>query len=825
MATLPNGGPLGAIDQGDAALPGPKQLAGMGMRRNENDQVTPTAELMTTWFQLRWEDLRTAYTVYHQLCWQNILYYAGQLWILWDKDRRTWYPAVPEDEYTPMPSVNEFAPGIDAITSVYVIPNVQATPKAESDTDSHEIAEIANAVAVEICRRNGMAEGGTTEDHDGVGDRAGQLFTLCGNLFTIVDRKQTSVAQRPVMESVPMMLVNCPQCKYKATVPPNDPSLMTPPSSMLMGQQVSPGGMSAPCPQCGMPMETKPTQVTQQATDPATGQPATQAVITWDVRMKVGNPLFCLPRPGSTTQKNAGWHVWAERMSLDDIYREWEYEAQPDNLYLDSSEASWDISMNYYFTGYSNLTLSSQYSALVAIIFVEPDRVKEIPEGGVGVWINGKIVHFYRWEEYCVAGCALTHIGYLNMPTTYFYRSPAFDMAQIQKELNRYESIIALHAMTSASDSIIIDENTKASNISGRGDRIIYWRSIGPGSREPHRLEHGQLDSGIYEQRQRLRDAMQNISGAVAVFRGQQAGSVTSAAGISQLRGQAEQMFSKPVNNWKAGWVQTISKGVEIAQISWQAWEIAKFVGPGKEVQIEKFKRCTLKEKLNWVAATHGLPQTRDEKRQDLLDLFDRKMLDTSDPDVRTRINELFGESGIENEFSLDATRARWENGQLSQGKEVQFMPEVEDLATHLAIHGKLIKRLDFDQLPEEAQESIFQHYMETKMALQQQSLMAQESQVEYKAASIGKAAPEQAAPGTLLGGGPNAEQGRGQGGGNDGPPSPAGGGDKGGAEPGESRRGPRGQRGGRPDGGPHHSRRPVAAGQGAVPTGPNKRS
>jgi hypothetical protein len=822
MASLP-GGPFQAVSEGDAALPPDKNLAGLGMKRTEDDQTTPTGTKITTWFTQNWEDLRSAYTVYHQLCWQNILFYAGELWIQWDRSRKVYYSAVPEDEYTPMPNVNEFAPGIDAITSVYQIPNVQCTPKNEGDTDAHEIAEIANEVANEVCRRNGMAEGGTTKDKDGVGDRAGQLFTLCGNLFTITDRKQANVSQVPIMETVPMMQVTCPLCKYQNQVPPDDPSLMVPPSSMLMGQQVSPGGMSAPCPKCGAPMESQPTQKTQQATDPTTGQPATRSVITWEVRIRVGNPLFCLPQPGAISQHAASYHVWAERMQLDDIYKEWNYEAQPDNQFLDTMESSWEIAMNFYFTGYSSLTLASKNSALVCIIFIEPDRMKEIPEGGVAVWCNGKVIHLYKWEEYCPIGHALTHIGYLNMPTTYFYRTPAMDMANVQRELNRYESIIALHGMTSASDSLIIDENTKVSNVSGRGDRIIYWRSIGPGSREPHRLEHGTLDSGVYEQRQHLRDVLQNISGAVAVFRGQQAGSVTSAAGISQLRGQAEQMFSKPVNNWKQGWVQTISKGVELAQQSWQEWEILKFVGPGKEVQIAKFKQAKLSDLLTWAAGQHGLPQTRDEKRQDLLDLYDRKMLDTSDPDVRSRINELFGESGLENEFNLDATRARWENGQLSHGQEVQFMPEIEDLATHLAIHGKIIKRLDFDKLDDNIKELIFNHYMETKMALQQQSLMAQESQVEYKAASIGKAAPGQAEPGTLLGGGPDA-QGSDTDGGNQGP-GPQGGGDKGGSEPGESRRAPRGQRGGRPDGGPHHSRRPVAAGQGTVPTGPNKRS
>lgn len=817
MATVPQT-PLDAMSEGVPT--DPKALLGMKLPPPETDpgnkQQDPTGTKIEGWLLQKWEDLRTAYTVYHQICWQNFLYYAGQLWILWDKDRRLWYPAIPEDEYTPQPVINEFAPAIDSITSVFKIPSVESSPKVEDNEDAHEIAEIANVIAAEFIRENGMENGGTTDNHDGVGDRAGQLFTLAGNFFSIVRKKKVGAGEQPVIETVPMMQVNCLDCGLSDKLPPDHPSLQPPPpapSDMLMGQQVQPPPPS-PCPQCGgNNVQTTPTTTTRQATDPLTGKPSTTPVLRWTAECCVGNPLFALPRPGAITFKGCGYCVWAERMSLDDIYRKWEFEAQPDNQYLDSMEASWEISMNYYFTGYSNLTLATKESALVLIVYIEPDYVKDVPEGGVAVMVNNKVINYATWQDACPVGHQLTHFGYLNMPTTLFYRTPAFDMAQVQKELNRYESLIALHGMTSASDSLIIDENTKVSNITGRGDRIVYWRSIGPGSKEPHRLQHGSLDNGIYEQRQRLRDALQQISGAVAVWRGQQTGSVTSAAGISQLRGQAEQMFSKPVDNWNAGWVETVSKGVKLKQLIMQPWEIAAITGPGRDVAIQKFKQADLGAILQWTSTSKGLPKSRDEKRQDLLAMYDRKMLDISDPNVKTRIVELFGETGLDKEFNLDATRARWENSQLTQGKPVQFMPDVEDLEVHLYIHGQRIKRLDFDQLDPEMQKALLDHFMETKMAFEQLALQNAESQVEYKAAAIGKEAPIEPKPGTLLGGGPDAPPSAGAGG----PPNPASG------QP----PAPKGKRGGRVDGGNgggRGSRTPVASGQQVVPTGPAPR-
>lgn len=803
MATTPTTG--ANIDP--TQVTDPKSLAGLSLNpatKDNSGATDPVGEKIESWFLLKWEDLRVAYTVYHQVCWQNFLYYAGQLWIKWDRNRQMWYPAECEDEFTPQPEVNEFAPAIDSITSVFKIPTVEATPKVENNEDAHEIAEVANVLADEFMRRNGLSEGGCTDNHDGVGDRAGQLFTLAGNVFTIVTKEKTGVSARPDIETVPMVNVSCPDCGLHDQVPPDHPGVQPPPSSMLMGQQVSPQ-VSTPCPQCGQGnVQSTPTTKTQQKMNPISGAPQTTPVIKWSATCKLGNPMFALPRPGATKMHGVSYVIWAERLSLDEIYEKWQYEAQPDNMYLDSMESSYEIAMNYYFTGYSNMTIASKEGALAIIIFIEPDKMKDIPEGGVAVMVNQKVIHYYQWSDYCPVGHALTHFGYLNMPTTFFYRTPAFDMAKVQAELNRYESIIALHGMTSASDSVIVDENTKVSDITGRGDRIVYWRSIGPGSKEPHRMEHGTLDNGIYEQRQRLRDALQQISGAVAVWRGQQTGSVTSAAGISQLRGQAEQMFSKPVDNWNNGWVTTVSKGTKLMQQLLEPWEIVEIMGPGTDVQVQKFKQSDLDKILQWTSSSKGLPKSRDEKRQDLLAMYDRKMLDITDPNVKTRIVELFGDNGIDKNFNADATRARWENGMLAQGKPVQFMPDIEDLEVHLYIHGERIKRLDFEQMDEPMQQAFFDHYMETKMAFEQLALQNAESQVEYKAASIGKEAPIQPAPGTLLGGGAGAET--------------AGGGGQPGAPP-----SPKGSKGGRIDGGNSkgRNRKPVAAGQSTVPTGP----
>ncbi len=702
---------------------------------NQADQDKPWGDRFQTFVKTKWEGLRTAYVIYHQLVWQDLLYYVGQLWIQWDKNRRIYQPTEPEDDYTPQPEINYYAPAADAVCSVFSMPDVECIPKVHTNDDAHDVAEVANVLAREFAVRNGLKDPKGNEVS--VADRASQLFVQAGNIFGIVRKRNCGTFEQPIIDQIPMTGVRCPQCDTASAVPNDDPMLQPPPpspSDMLMGQQVNGPGMNGqppyqpPCPTCAQPLQTYPTTKPKQRLDPETGKPVNNTIIRWDAEFKLGNPLYALPRAGATSMKKSRYILWAERMTIDEIYEEWQAEVQPDNQFLDSMESSWEIALNFYYTGFTSMTEATKDSALVIIAFIEPGKCKDVPEGGVGVLVGGNLIDIQQWNDWCAGEHPVSHACYLDVPVTFMGRSVMFDVAAHQKELNRYESIIALQGMTQASDSVVVDENTKVTEITGRGDRIIYYRSIGPGSQPPHRMTHGTLDAGVYEQRQKLLDNIQNVTGAVNVWRGQQAGSVTAAGAISQLRGQAEQMFSKPTQNWNNFWAEQHRKGVKVMQQVMTLEEITTILGADNVIKATKFKNAKLDDVLDWKAGGKGMSRTRDERKEEILSLFDRQMLDVNDPNVQENINDLFGETGMKTMFNKDATRARYENARLRMGETVQFMPDVENLEVHLFIHSEEIKELDFDTLPDPVKQMMLEHYMLTKMALTQQMMMQQEA-------------------------------------------------------------------------------------------------
>lgn len=431
-----------------------------------------------------------------------------------------------------------------------------------------------------------------------------------------------------------------------------------------------------------------------------------------------------MPRPGSFELGGlAGtpYFYLARRMTLQEIYTRFQVNVPPDQQFITGNNTIYQASLDYFYTGANNDALKAEDSALILEVFIPPSSdtnpgVREFAETGLYAVYAGEHVRYC--EDWKFPDHPITKIDYIRVPRLFFARTPAFDMCPIQEEIQGYESLIKLHGMTNAVSPWVVDANTLVGEITGRADKVIKYRSIGPNSPPPKREAPGSLDQGIYAQVEKLKGQLEAISGAASVFRGRQEGSVTSGVAISQLRGQAEQMFARPVINWNNGWKETVRKAVLFMQKSYTLAQIMAIVGSGMDDAITDFRSCDLDECLEWLASGHSLPATQDEQRQEMMELFDRKAIDPKDPNVREKLFNLFGETGMLKMFNLDATRARMENKFMKLGKPPIFRPAIEDLDVHYALHTEAVKSLEFDRLSPQVQEIFLAHVMETKTAM-----------------------------------------------------------------------------------------------------------
>lgn len=456
----------------------------------------------------------------------------------------------------------------------------------------------------------------------------------------------------------------------------------------------------------------------------------------WSIDMDILHGLEVLPRPGSErigTRSGTPYIFVARRMTLDEAWNRLQIDVQSDVNFLDAYNSTYENALNYYYTGFNALDLQNEDSALVVECYIPPASdnapgIREFYDKGLYmVWANDKVQWYKDWD---FPEMPLTKFDYIPVPRMFFARSVAFDLVNLQELLQTYEAIIQLHAMCNAVSPWVVDANTLVSEITGRADKVVKYRSLGPNTLPPKRESPGSLDQGVYAKLAQIKEEFENISGAASVFRGRAEGSITAGSAIAQLRGQAEQMFSGPQTNWTNGWKETVRKAVLFMQHYYTFEQIQTIIGTGADQAIRDFQEAQdLNNEIEWLSSQHGLPRTQEEEKQEMLNLFDRGALDMQQVEVKERIFELFGNTGMMSQFNLDATRARLENKGMKQTQTTPqgvvgtpvppaFMPEIEDLKVHYDIHAEAIKSIEFDALPVECKQALIQHTLMTKQAM-----------------------------------------------------------------------------------------------------------
>lgn len=671
------------------------------------DPASPELEARVEKFiSEKWLDMKGAFWVYHSWIWEALLFYAGNLWLKWNSDRRGYEIDTPADDFTPRPRINRFAPAIDAIASNFqIIPDIEAVPTPADDVDKMGIAEICNELSdffIKDCALRSDFQ--TDEDKVGI---AGQWLTLGGCFFTNVFAEDVPVGTRPVMAEQEMAGMMCRGCDTFVEASPEE-------------AQAS-GGV---CPHCGQPMEVSPVS-RMMAQNDENGSPLMEPITEKRVRCVVESPLAGYPRPGAKSMKDTGYFILAERWGLDRIWSELGIEdAQADAEQPDGWNTTAENALNFFYLGYSNNSLNGKDGAMVIRLYIEPNKVKDFPEGLFAVYINGKCKKVEPWQ---FIEHPLTKVDFKALPTSIFPRSVAFDLCGVVREFLDYLSLISLHGKTNAACTVVVEDSTNMGEWTGRGDKLLKWVNRGPGSVAPFRLQGGNLDAGIYTMLDKLEDWLEKIAQTVAVFRGEAPVGVKAGVALDTLRIQADAMFAGPKKSYANGWKESVRKGVKLYQQEYTLEQLAAIVGENRLTELQAFKQCDLDSCVEWIPTELGAAKTQSEKKQEMIDLFDRGMLDVNDPAVREKAFVLFGDTGMLGTFNKDAGRARWENSNFKNGGVGLFQPEFDDNKVHLDVHLDAIKSMDFLNWPPEAQTALMQHALETKaqVAAEQQQIAA----------------------------------------------------------------------------------------------------
>jgi len=342
-------------------------------------EAPETSELQTKvekWVTKTWDEIRNAYLVYHQNAWRARLYYAGEFYLELDRSTKYWTRLQPSDDWVPQPKLNRFSPAIDAINSNFSsVPEIEAIPVPKDDEQAMAVANIVNQLAQHAIKDNALRS-----DYKSREDRAGYAameFVLSGCVFTLVYPRDEVIGRRPKMTAKPAFAYQCVACdRYESGIP------------MAVEQ----------CPQCGQPVTPEQTESVEPEIGDD-GRPAMEDVTRRKVVVELADPLEIFPRPGAKNMAETPYILHASRMTLDDIWYRWHFEASADNDYPDTFNLQNEFSLNYYYVGFSQNSSQSKDACLVIQTYCEPGRMKDFPEGFYAVLINKKCVYFRLWEE------------------------------------------------------------------------------------------------------------------------------------------------------------------------------------------------------------------------------------------------------------------------------------------------------------------------------------------------------------------------------------------------------------------------------------------
>src|SRR5688572_17638763 len=175
------------------------------------DPEAPLEDRTQKFMAEKWNELKNAYTVYHAAIWEAFLFYAGQMWIAWDENRKIWQPAQAADDWVPRPKINRYSPAVDAIASNFsTVPEVEAVARPADDQRLIGVAQVANALAQHVIKDNALrADYKSDEDKAGL---AAQLLALAGCVFTEVRVEEEQTGTRPKVAPVTKYGYQCVGC-------------------------------------------------------------------------------------------------------------------------------------------------------------------------------------------------------------------------------------------------------------------------------------------------------------------------------------------------------------------------------------------------------------------------------------------------------------------------------------------------------------------------------------------------------------------------------------------------------------------------------------
>jgi hypothetical protein len=304
-----------------------------------------------------------------------------------------------------------------------------------------------------------------------------------------------------------------------------------------------------------------------------------------------------------------------------------------------------------------NRNTNKKDQSIVLEIWVKPNYLPELPQGGVFTIAAGELVSGFEGWPYEHGQYPFSKID--ASPTGKFYNTSIIeDLIPLQRELNRSRSQLIESKNKMTKPQLVAQKGAiVAQRVTTEPGQIIFYEM---GFEPPQPLPLQNLPSYVTEEINRLYDDMADISGQHEVSNGSTPPGVTAATAISFLQEQDESLIAGQYSSIEEAVEKIAAQSLVYVKMYWDEERTVKVVGLDGTFDVQTFKNSDINGNTDIrVESGSALPTSRAAKQAFIMDLMKMGFIQ---PDEGLEILEVGGLNRIYERIQIDKRQAQREN-------------------------------------------------------------------------------------------------------------------------------------------------------------------
>jgi hypothetical protein len=327
----------------------------------------------------------------------------------------------------------------------------------------------------------------------------------------------------------------------------------------------------------------------------------------------------------------------------------------------DAVEAEWAETPSQMYPGMTRVEAAVQYG-LYAVVWKG-----QIVDSGENPWGDDKDGHSVT---------PYTFFAYEKDPASVYNKALAATLKPLQKQLNRYKSLVERAMLTNGSTRILWPNTQNGQLPTGDPADLLVYDTLGDGKVKPEIFPGNMGDKAVFQMIEMVLADFKDLGYTNEVAEGEMPGSGTAFRALAYLGSKAEESRKPQRYLWEQAHELRARKLLVMAKKVWSDDKKIKTSGNNNKFGAAEFYKSDLDGGYGLeVVQDSSRPKTLTEKMEVIQQLVGQGLVDLTDPSVRVYITDTLGVQEIDLTDNLQYAKAERDLELCKQGTQPQANP------------------------------------------------------------------------------------------------------------------------------------------------------